>query len=616
MSSPKDSSSGSTFWHVPGPSSKYHKREYTRPPAKHHARFSTPEADLARSIASSHQGRSNSSLSQFTSLVRSHTAPMERDGPLTPLRSPHHTSYLPHDSPFSDYFTDEARSISHKSSYDMPPPEVQRVLLRLNNLGAQVLRQRTTGNAFESIGEKLDELERSLGGSDRSPRTHRMSDSGFVDDDNLSQSYHASPQVDGGRFQDFTSPTPNVRTKVPLEEEDEEEQAYQINRDRILTEAQAVLERVSKANIDLRERFEEMRELNDQHAFQVEESTREALTLRSENESLKSTLAFDHSELLFLKLQLKALEVQAGEGDEDETEQEHDKRLVLEDAIDQWKSDWDDVDARQRGRRVKHRVMSSTPSALVRRREDGKSPDEEGDWKLDMTKKSKGRVQSITIRRFSQYGMDGTNDEREEENEEGGNEGHGSMRSSPDNSVTQSEPDLDFKVKEENNSHQEVQVDKGTQTDDFPSSPDFTEQLLTAMASHSCQTETEVATTPEHKRSSIFTVFQMEDSKPAEHHVSKITTVFEEPAVSQPENIKSAQQHLSKVRTVFEESDSTGQQAQDNSINQDQTTNTKNDLEPANEEDERSEDERVVRKKSAWAELMSSLTEFAGMAER
>ncbi|TKX19660.1 hypothetical protein C1H76_8166 [Elsinoe australis] len=62
--------------------------------------------------------------------------------------------------------------MSYKGSYDMPPPEVQRVLLRLNNLGAQVLRQRTTGNAFESIGEKLDELEQFLKGSEWSPRIH------------------------------------------------------------------------------------------------------------------------------------------------------------------------------------------------------------------------------------------------------------------------------------------------------------------------------------------------------------------------------------------------------------------------------------------------------------
>ncbi|PNS16965.1 hypothetical protein CAC42_4929 [Sphaceloma murrayae] len=575
MSSPE--SSTSPFWHIPGPSSKYHKREYARPNHQlhyqHRARNSTPDAELARShvTATSNRGRNTSPLSHFTSLVRSHTAPMERDSPLTPLRSPHHTSHLLHDSPFSDYFTDEARSTSHKGAYDMPPPEVQRVLLRLNNLGAHVLRQKPSTNAFESIADKLDELERSLGGVDLSPPTRRtMSDSGFVDDDHFSQ--HTPPKVNGNRSQEFT---PEVRSKVPLEEEDEDN--YRADRDRILSDAQAVLERVSKANVDLRQRFEEMRELNDQHAFQVEESTRESLNLRSENESLKSTLAFDHSELLFLKLQLKALEVQAGEGDEED----QNKRVQLEGAIDQWKSDWDDVDARQRGRRVKHRVMSLTPNELVRRREDGKSADEEGDWKLDMTKKRQGRVQSITIRRTSQFGMDGSSDYKEEQDED---EVDGDLPGSKDE-ITQTDGAL-------------VVTDS-----------------IAAMDSHKCQAEKD-ETTRRLQYSGLMTVYSADTMKPAETELtlSNITSISQLPG----EGSATTALGISEITTIYE---GLGEGVVQQSKLALSGLVTLCEVMPVSHgAGQRSEtavkQEREAQKQSAWAEFMVSLTELAGMTDR
>ncbi|KAG8627535.1 hypothetical protein KVT40_005018 [Elsinoe batatas] len=544
MSSPKDSTS--TFWHVPGPSSKYHKREYSRP--KHQPRFSSPDADLARShiFNSPHHSRNNSPFSHFTSLVRSHTAPMERQDPLTPLRDS--TIQIPHDSPFSDYFTDEARSVSKTGAYDMTPPEVQRVLLRLNNLGAHMLRQKPSQNNFDSISEQLDELERSLVGMELSPRNRRtMSDSGFVDDDHFSQQA-TSPRMNGERHDTFTPLPTDVRTKVPLEEEDEH--VHQVNRERILAEATSILERVSKANVDLRQRFEEMRELNDQHAYQVEESTREALSLRSENESLKSAIAFDHSELLFLKLQLKALEVQAGGEHEEETEQEREKRVTLDGGIDEWKSDWDDVDARQRGRRIKHRVTSSTPSDFVRHREDGRSPDEEGDWKLDLCKKRQGRVQSITIRRFSSsLGLDGAGDDREVEGQEP--EEMGEAPATPQS------------------------TNGSTEDKDTPSSMDMAEN------SHGCQADIQ-PTTPAQQHSGLIVLFEQDCVAPSESDHSTVKTIFEEG--SEASDISSKQHER--------EDENAARKQQDH------------------------EDEAAHRKKSAWAEFMNSLTEFAGMTDR
>ncbi|KAF4546864.1 Hypothetical protein D9617_139g092470 [Elsinoe fawcettii] len=467
----------------------------------------------------------------------------------------------------------------------MPPTEVQQVLLRLNNLGAHVLRQKPSQNNFDSISDKLDDLERSLVGMDMSPRTRRtMSDSGFVDDDHFSQ--HTSPKVNG-EHEDFTPLATDVRTKVPLAEEDEE--PYLVDRDRILAEAQAVLERVSRANIDLRQRFEEMRELNDQHAYQVEESTREALNLRSENESLKSTIAFDHSELLFLKLQLKALEVQAEDEDEEETEEQRDKRVTLEDGIDQWKSDWDDVDARQRARRSKHRVTSSTPCDIVRHRDDGRDADEEGDWKLDLCKKRQGRVQSITIRRFSSsFGLDGANDEHmvEEQQEQ---DVPTARSSSPATSHGTTQ------IVEESTEQTSALADKifmatGVQTHDLPMTEELVKDDAAVMASQGCQTESEATSTPAQQYSGIIVLYEQDFVAPTASHLSKISTIYEEVATAEDEveQVTRADAASKKLPKIEEE----------------------------DEELPQVEDERDSRKKSAWAEFMNSLTELAGMTDR
>ncbi|KAF2154236.1 hypothetical protein K461DRAFT_277348, partial [Myriangium duriaei CBS 260.36] len=429
MSSPSPSPTPGISWHVPGPSSRYHKREYTHNPPKTSRPPSVLSTDaehirLQPTSTPHRNSRTSPPITHF-SLSRRHTAPvMDLQDPLTPISSPHQSTLMHiQDSPFSDYFTDEARSaMSQKGAYAMPSPEVQQVLLRLNNLGAHMLRQLPTGDTFDAIAVQLDQLEQAISGSERGIGHRRsMRDSGFIDDfPDGRDDAPASPEVKvpDTRLTDPASPSPSPSPVAPLiptspvVKRDRHNSITANQRDRLLYDAQKLLQRVSKANTDLRSRFDEMRELSDQHAYQVEEATREVLNLRSENDGLKADLNFDHSELLFLKLQLKALEMQAdGLYDEEhETALTTQKRVLLEQGVEQWKHMWDDIDARFRGRRIKHRVMSSEPSDLVRSREDGRSIDEQGNWQLDMSKKRNGRVQSITISRFNSQGLDGTID--------------------------------------------------------------------------------------------------------------------------------------------------------------------------------------------------------------
>ena len=339
---------------------------------------------------------------------------MDREAPLTPIRSPHHAVAIVQDSPYSDYFTDEARSVDYndKTGYSMPSSETQRVLLRLNDLGAQILRHDPGSSAVRTLGARLDALEDELNNPDiQSRQSTEMIDSGlYMEEEDgletpngsaLSVNVPAAPTafaLDGCTDIDL-----NARR---------EDQIKIKNQKRLLKETQALLERVTKANTETRKRFEQMKQLNEKHANELVESTREVLNLRSENEGLKADLGFDHSELLFLKLQLKALEVQA-DGFLCDNKFQQEKRVLLQEDMERWKLDCDDIDARLRGRRQAHRVMSSSPSKFVGKRDGDRSVDQEGDWKLDLCKKRQGRVQSITIKRLSALGLDGVRDEED-----------------------------------------------------------------------------------------------------------------------------------------------------------------------------------------------------------
>jgi chromosome segregation ATPase len=72
---------------------------------------------------------------------------------------------------------------------------------------------------------------------------------------------------------------------------------------------QEVVERLAKAYESLRQRYDQSKDVCDTQSVQIEELTTQSMTVKSENDSLKQDLGFDHSCFLFLKLQLQALEV-------------------------------------------------------------------------------------------------------------------------------------------------------------------------------------------------------------------------------------------------------------------------------------------------------------------
>ncbi|KAK5116085.1 hypothetical protein LTR85_009367 [Meristemomyces frigidus] len=346
-------------------------------------------------------------------------------------RSTAHFDLRLQDSPFSDYFTDDARSVDNTAggaSYDAPSSETQQLLVRLSKLQAHLMRGgEDERDVLNIVGRRMGEIDTELDALHSQTRLPAdLEDSGLFMDDEVDEglSEHAPAAPPGSHGYDRASEhgvTPENR-RAELD--------YQ------LLEAQRVLENVTKAQEELRKRHAELVQRNDTHVLLIEEREQEAERLRSENETLKSDLGFDHSELLFLKLQMKALEIEIDTSQAEDSElaqiseagQAGIKRVkrgkVLED-MEHWRSDWHDVDARLKRRRSKYGGELTVDCRRDRNHKDdaiGIGGEEGGEWRLETIEAGRGgRVSSITIRRHDSlrssnppaFGLDGAADEQQ-----------------------------------------------------------------------------------------------------------------------------------------------------------------------------------------------------------
>ncbi|KAK4998044.1 hypothetical protein LTR66_002654 [Elasticomyces elasticus] len=218
------------------------------------------------------------------------------------------------DSPFSDYFSSSTPSVTTPWPGSAP---THKLLLRLNVLGAQILRHSHGVYATEMLMLKLQELEDMLHAPEAQTRMPAdMADSGlFMEDDEpevdvsaqaAEVDHHAT--VDPSTLSvglDDTVHTPNTTAQdgTPAESKDT------VN-DRFLLEAQTVLARITTANADLRLRHKELKQIHEINLVRVEKQKQKMHLLRSENKALRSDLTVAHSELLSLKRELKAVEAQ------------------------------------------------------------------------------------------------------------------------------------------------------------------------------------------------------------------------------------------------------------------------------------------------------------------
>ncbi|EMC96780.1 hypothetical protein BAUCODRAFT_70624 [Baudoinia panamericana UAMH 10762] len=496
--SPSTSTSTSPSWHYPyGPSARYHKRSrptyHTRfksvttiPIAPNLSTERRAERKRAQSIVATATMAPYGSLTpplsdsspsphpvaprrqqlhSYTSapIPTMSTLPGHAPGPMTPAKpvNAFHEAHRPQDSPFSDYFTDEeARSTTFPSPSSppfanyhhyhhhthAPSSTMQQLLVRMSKVQAQIMRLGEEEPEFLNVvGRRMSEIEREW--DDLHAQTRRppeLEDSGlFLDDETPleEEEEEGEGQQDGyfghgGGGGDEARPVEQKREAVEDEVSDITPENKQAEQDYQILEAQRILENVTRANEELRRRHAELVQLNDAHVLQMDDKETELETLRSENEALRSDLGFDHSELLFLKLRLKAMEVEVGGLDEVHQDEcvrnapyaarEGVMRVktgrVLR-GLEQWRSDWRDVDARLRSRRGRYGVLSAEhrDAMLKMDLEDNDEGGAESQWRVETVQEGQGRVSSITLRRFDagdccsplKQQMDGTTEDSE-----------------------------------------------------------------------------------------------------------------------------------------------------------------------------------------------------------
>ncbi|KAK3681928.1 hypothetical protein LTR37_020748 [Vermiconidia calcicola] len=446
-------------WYIPGPSSKFStKHERSRSQQYNYQRDYTPTAPkLSTALRASHrrvQSSANvptlasslftpsptveryaqrSPLSRFSTYQ---TPNMASYAPTTPSRKTHtssHPSSKLEDSPFSDYFTDDGRS-SNEHPYHAPSPETQQLLVRLSRLQSSLMcgERENEQQTIDMLARKVGEMEEQLSSVHAQTRLPaELEDSGlFMEDEDEDEDEEqvkdetpsATSVATAQRYEGSSDGAERVDSVVTAENQRAES-------DYLYLEAQKILENVTV----LHKRQDELKNLIDQYQSSQENSNREHEvlktaneTLKTENEALRSDFGFDQTELLWLRLQFKALVVEVQVSDvaalqlEDyapgiKGDIQQVKRERIRDEMERWDCDWVDVYARMGKRRRKYGILGPHED------QDG-SVEETGEaqWQLKAVKSGEGnRVQSITITRLDEEGRPFGTDEAGSVGEDG-----------------------------------------------------------------------------------------------------------------------------------------------------------------------------------------------------
>jgi len=244
---------------------------------------------------------------------------------------------------FSNYFSDDESSPSSTTVPKLSPSQ-SNLLGRLNAIGRQILRKDPGEHERSILSAELDALEQTLNAPE--PQSREPPD---IDDSGLF--------VDDG-------PEDETEIKTETEESSDLEASVAVAQEQLMEQARKrdeLVIRVERLNRELRKRYEEIKVLcpsqtiyrfvlltlyqhiNDLAIERLESSAQEILKLRSENHKLQAESHHSSSDFLFLKMQLRAIEVQAA------LHMDSTEGSELKESVEQWKMDWKAADAR-----VKH----------------------------------------------------------------------------------------------------------------------------------------------------------------------------------------------------------------------------------------------------------------------
>ncbi|KAK6431475.1 hypothetical protein LTR95_012362 [Oleoguttula sp. CCFEE 5521] len=306
--------------------------------------------------------------------------------PVTPAKGSRSFAAL-QDSPFSDYFTDDdAQSQSTPARSGGSSSGAQEVLARMHRVQSHLLHEDGDGPANDKITSivvrKLAEMENEIASLHSQSRIH--AEDLFMDEEEQEEARPRSQRAQRSR--------PQSRD----DENDDQQSSWSQDSQHfsLLASAQSALQALTHAQEELKARHAELVAMNADISVGLEDKEVQVEELRTENEALRSDLGFDHTDLLFLELQMRSLEL-APLREEVETDR-------LDSIIETWRNDWADVEGRFRGRREKYgvRTPKRRDSATVEpRSEDG---DNDGAWRIEVKKEGSQRVGSLTLRRVSE----------------------------------------------------------------------------------------------------------------------------------------------------------------------------------------------------------------------
>jgi hypothetical protein len=321
-------------------------------------------------------------------------------GPTTPAKTQRRTSSF-QNSPFSDYFSDDARS-SLRSSASAPSNETKALLVRMNKLQSQLMRDQSSPTGQEAIGivqKKLREIELEVNALQSDSRSTHADSGIFIPEDG--EAVRSPMHSRGPSCQSTLS---SLDGSFVFSEDGAAIKRYKEERDWYLSRMQELLKDLGSVQAELRQRHDDFKELHDLHSSAMEEKEAQIERLQSENEGLRQDLGFEYSELLFLKLQMKSLEVDVDQlrdvpshGAVDGKKREQINHILSE--MDRWRtdSDWQDVESRFKRRRTMYGIPTSPIRTEGKRM--GSIPAEDADWSLETVREGRGRVTSLTIKR-------------------------------------------------------------------------------------------------------------------------------------------------------------------------------------------------------------------------
>ncbi|KAM3419185.1 hypothetical protein BST61_g5129 [Cercospora zeina] len=326
--------------------------------------------------------------------------------PLTPAKTPRRTSSL-QQSPFSDYFSDDARSALNTNA-PAPSIETKALLVKMNKLQSQLMRDQSDKghHAISVVGRKLAEIDAELESLHANAQLSIELDDSAVFMSGEKIAVRTPQHSRGPSCHSCNSLDSSVASSKIFDEEGATTiKQYQAERTWYVGKTQELLEKLNTVQAELRQRHVDFAELHDRHYTVIEEKEAEIEQLRSENEGLRQDLGFEYSELLFLKLQMKSLEVDIDDlrninNSQLSSEQRAKKNEILSE-MDRWRtdSDWQDVEARFKRRRSKYGIPTSPVRKDSARANSDITPQDEIDWQLETVREDRGRITSLTIKR-------------------------------------------------------------------------------------------------------------------------------------------------------------------------------------------------------------------------